>query len=183
MTCFLPIHVYDTEHSRPVAVILRPGKTPSGREVRAHLRRLVRRIRRRRPDTRITFRGDSHYAGLEAMTFCEQDGVDYIFALAGTKPLESSTRSVMQFKPNVRSRTRSWSAATPRPATRPAPGIVSAASARVEATQQGLDVRYVVTSLDIGSAEWIYDSPYCARGQAENLIKLHKTQLASDRTS
>jgi len=24
---------------------------------------------------------------------------------------------------------------------------------------------------------------YCARGQAENLIKLHKTQLSSDRTS
>jgi hypothetical protein len=28
--CFLPIHVYDTEKSRPVAVVLRPGKTPSG---------------------------------------------------------------------------------------------------------------------------------------------------------
>ena len=28
--CFLPIHVYDTERSRPVAVVLRPGKTPSG---------------------------------------------------------------------------------------------------------------------------------------------------------
>src|SRR5689334_7119263 len=26
--CFLPIHVYDTEKSRPVAVVLRPGKTP-----------------------------------------------------------------------------------------------------------------------------------------------------------
>ena len=25
--CFLPIHVYDTERSRPVAVVLRPGKT------------------------------------------------------------------------------------------------------------------------------------------------------------
>jgi hypothetical protein len=35
--CFLPIQVYDTEKSRPVAVILRPGKTPSGVEVRAHL--------------------------------------------------------------------------------------------------------------------------------------------------
>jgi hypothetical protein len=34
-----------------------------------------------------------------------------------------------------------------------------------------------------GSAEWIYDGLYCARGQAENLIKLHKSQLASDRTS
>src|SRR6266542_3010018 len=32
--CFLPIHVYDTERSRPVAVVLRPGKTPSGVEVR-----------------------------------------------------------------------------------------------------------------------------------------------------
>jgi hypothetical protein len=26
--CFLPIHVYDTATSRPVAVLLRPGKTP-----------------------------------------------------------------------------------------------------------------------------------------------------------
>ncbi|MGX1394172.1 hypothetical protein AB7M70_003581 [Bradyrhizobium japonicum] len=55
--------------------------------------------------------------------------------------------------------------------------------ARIEATMLGLDIRFVVTSLDVGSAEWIYDSLYCARGQAENLIKLHKTQLASDRTS
>jgi hypothetical protein len=37
---------------------------------------------------------------------------------------------------------------------------------------RGLDIRFVVTSLDLGSAEWIYDSLYCARGQAENLIKL-----------
>ncbi|MFK4985744.1 transposase, partial [Klebsiella pneumoniae] len=34
-----------------------------------------------------------------------------------------------------------------------------------------------------GSPEHIYDTLYCARGQAENLIKRHKTQLASDRTS
>jgi hypothetical protein len=26
--CFLPIHVYDTATARPVAVLLRPGKTP-----------------------------------------------------------------------------------------------------------------------------------------------------------
>ena len=28
--CFQPIHVYDTATSRPVAVLLRTGKTPSG---------------------------------------------------------------------------------------------------------------------------------------------------------
>ncbi|PJR10745.1 hypothetical protein CEJ86_28590 [Sinorhizobium meliloti] len=44
--CFLPIHVYDAQMGRPVAIVLRPGKTPSGVEVRAHLRRLVRRIPR-----------------------------------------------------------------------------------------------------------------------------------------
>src|SRR5205823_6822322 len=51
------------------------------------------------------------------------------------------------------------------------------------ASTQGLDIRYVVTNLESGSAEWLYDTLYCARGQAENLIKLHKSQLASDRTS
>ena len=45
--------------------------------------------------------------------------------------------------------------------------------ARIEASTQGLDIRYVVTNLDGGSAEWLYDTLYCARGQAENLIKLH----------
>src|SRR3954452_3459094 len=29
----------------------------------------------------------------------------------------------------------------------------------------------------------LYESLYCARGQAENWIKFHKAQLASDRTS
>jgi hypothetical protein len=46
-----------------------------------------------------------------------------------------------------------------------------------------MDIRYVVTSLVEGSPEHIYDTLYCARGNAENLIKRHKTQLASDRTS
>ena len=54
--------------------------------------------------------------------------------------------------------------------------------ARIEATALGLDVRFVVSNLEHGSPEWS-DSLYCARGQTENLIKLHKTQLASDRTS
>ena len=56
-------------------------------------------------------------------------------------------------------------------------------TARIEATRLGLDIRYVVTNIATGTAEWLYADLYCARGQAENLIKLHKAQLASDRTS
>ena len=55
-------------------------------------------------------------------------------------------------------------------------------SPRLEATARGFDARYIVTSLG-GDARHLYEDIYCARGQAENLIKLHKGQLASDRTS
>ncbi len=183
--CFLPIHVYDTDRSRPVAVVLRPGKTPSGVEVRGHLRRLVRRIRTRWPKTRILFRGDSHYARPEAMEWCETNGIDFVFGLAGSRPLSAKveatadavrTEHAVTGKAVVRGyaetphKAKSW--------TRERRAV-----ARIEATTLGLDIRFIVTSLRFGTAEWLYDSLYCARGQAENLIKLHKTQLASDRTS
>ena len=85
--CFLPVHVYHVESGKPVAVLLRPGKTPSGAEVRILLKHLVRRIRRHWPRTRLTFRGDSHYGRTEAMAWCEENGVDYIFGLAGNPVL------------------------------------------------------------------------------------------------
>src|SRR3954451_6266592 len=183
--CFLPIHVYDTEKSRPVAVVLRPGKTPGGIEVRAHLRRLVRHIRTRWHKTRITFRGDGHYARLEAMNWCENNGIDYVFGLSGTKPL---ARKVDEVADDIRTRRAIENLAVLRGYTETRHKAKSwdrerRTVARIEATMLGLDIRFVVASLDVGSAEWIYDSLYCARGQAENLIKLHKTQLASDRTS
>jgi len=50
-------------------------------------------------------------------------------------------------------------------------------------TRKGADVRYIVTNIKGGRARYLYEKVYCARGQAENLIKRHKSQLASDRTS
>jgi Transposase DDE domain group 1 len=46
--------------------------------------------------------------------------------------------------------------------------------------RQEVDIRYVVTSLK-GSVEHLYEDVYCQRGQMENLIKLHKAEMASDR--
>ena len=183
--CFLPIHVYDTATSRPVAVLLRPGKTPSGPEIRGHLRRLVRAIRRHWPDTHITIRGDSHYGRPEVMDFCDEQGIDFVFGLAGNDVLR---RLVEPDADDVRVRRAEANAAVIRHYTETRYGARSwhvdrRVVARIEATTQGLDIRYVVTSFTDGSAEWLYDSLYCARGQAENLIKLHKSQLASDRTS
>jgi hypothetical protein len=55
--------------------------------------------------------------------------------------------------------------------------------ARVEAGPQGIDTRFIVTSLAKPSGRTIYQDIYCARGQAENHIKAWKTHLAADRTS
>jgi Transposase DDE domain group 1 len=183
--CFLPIHVYDTATARPVAVLLRPGKTPSGAEILEHLRRLVRRIRRHWPTTRLTIRGDSHYGRPEVMAWCEANGIDYIFGLSGNAVLD---RLVEPIADEVRVRRALTQAKAVRYHTEIRYGAKSWRSerrvaARIEATPQGLDIRYVVTNLRRGSAEWLYAAMYCARGQAENLIELHKAQLASDRTS
>ena len=183
--CFMPIHVYDIATSRPVAILLRPGKTPSGHEVRCHVRRLVRRIRSHWPTTRLTIRGDGHYGRPEVMAWCEANAVDYIFGLPGNAML---SRLLEQAADDVRVRRAEEQVAVLRRYTELRYGAKSwgckrRVSARIEATALGLDIRCVVTNLRSGSAEWLYDTLYCARGQAENLIKLHKSQLASDRTS
>jgi Transposase DDE domain group 1 len=183
--CFLPIHVYDTATARPVAVLLRPGKTPSGAEIRGHLRRLVRRIRQHWPTTRITIRGDSHYGRPEVMAWCEANDLAYIFGLSGNAVLD---RLVEPIADDVRVRRAEAQAPVVRRYTETRYGATSwgcerRVAARIEATPKGLDIRYVVTNLRRGTAEWLYAGMYCARGQAENLVKLHKDQLASDRTS
>ena len=136
--CFLPI---------------RPGKTPGGVEVRAHLRRLVRHIRKCWPK-RASPSG--------AMVDAKADEVRVERAM--------ENRQVVRSYAETGHKAKSW--------TRERRAV-----ARIEATPLGLDIRFVVTDLEYGSAEWLYESLYCARGQAENLIKLHKTQLSSDRTS
>jgi hypothetical protein len=183
--CFKPVHVYDSATGRPVMVLLRPGKTPSGKEVRGHLRRLVRRIRRHWPNTAITIRGDCHYGRPQAMKWCESNGVDYIFGLAGTKTLAAKVEAAADA-------IRVERAEKGAEAVRGFAGTSHAAkswskerrvAARIEATAKGLDIRYVVTNIETGTAEWLYAGLYCQRGNAENLIKLHKGQLKSDRTS
>jgi Transposase DDE domain group 1 len=186
--CFLPIHVYDTATGRPVAMLLRTGKAPSGAETAGHLRRLIRRIRHHWPDTHITLRGDGHYGRPENMAWCEKNGIDYVFGLPGNTALHAdpiivsggdacatdrALRGLGELRRYVETRyaAKSWGTAGRRVA------------ARIEASSLGLDIRFVVTSIEHGSAEHIYDTLYCARGQAENLIKLHKAQLKSDRTS
>jgi Transposase DDE domain group 1 len=90
--CFLPIHIYEGTSGKPVAVILREGKTPAGREVRTILKHVIGRIRGHWPEVRILVRGDSHYGRVEAMEWCEEHGVDYVFGFGGNAVLKAVTQ-------------------------------------------------------------------------------------------
>src|SRR5918994_1878636 len=116
----------------------------AGLEVRAHLRRLVRRIRQRWPKTRILIRGDGHYGRPEVLDWCEDNGVDYVFGLPGNRVLarlvdepadDIRTRRALGRMPALRGfaetryQAKSWRAER-------------RACARIEATTLGLDVRF-----------------------------------------
>ena len=183
--CFLPIHIYEATSGKPVAMILREGATPSGEEVRTVLKHVIKRIRRHWPKVKILVRGDSHYGRDEAMEWCEETaGVDYVFGFSTNEVLQGLTRQAadaiavqrvhsgedkLRGFMDFRYGAKTWD-------------MERRLVARIEATSKGLDVRYVVTSLKVG-AKHLYEALYCARGNAENFIKLHKSQLASDRTS
>ena len=170
-----------------LAMLVRTGTTPTGKEAAGHIRRLVRHIRSHWPTTHITIRGDGHYGRPEVMEWCEAGGVDYVLGLP--------TNAVLRADPNI---VKLADACAVKRAINQDPALRNYAetrygakswkcqrrvAARIEASTLGMDIRYVVTSLTKGSAEHIYDTLYCARGRAENLIKMHKAQLASDRTS
>src|SRR6202521_2858844 len=91
--CFLPIHIYEGTTGKPVAVILREGKTPGGVEVRTILKHVIGRIRGHWPKVQILVRGDSHYGRVEAMEWCESEKVDFIFGFGGNNVLKALTQA------------------------------------------------------------------------------------------
>jgi hypothetical protein len=148
------------------------------------LRHVIGRIRARWPAVKIVVRGDSHYGRPEAMAWCERNRIGYIFGLAGNpvllrqvSPLAEDAAmgrlagegdKVRRYD-DFRYAAKSWK-------------IERRVIARVEAGPQGADSRFIVTNLP-GLPKALYEKVYCARGQAENLIKAHKLHLASGRTS
>jgi len=150
--CFQPIHIYEATTGKPVAIILRPGKTPDGAEVTLVLRHVIGHIRARWPAVDVMVRGDSHYARPEAMAWCERQRVGYIFGLAGNAVLlrrvgnlaeeaalgrlDGEADKVRRYG-DFRYAATSWK-------------VERRVIARVEAGPQGADSRFIVASGRLG---------------------------------
>lgn len=196
---FAPFLVYHAESGAPVVAVLRPARTPKGSETRTLVRHLTERIRRQPlwQTARLVWRGDGHYGRDEVMDWCENNDCDYVFGLGGNKVLD-------RLVSNAADHLLFWHALSEEPKVRCYTEVEYAAKgwsrrrrviARIEVSlepdpesadrkgmRQSLDIRYVVTSL-AGRPQHIYEDVYCQRGQAENLIKLHKVQCSAQRTS
>ena len=128
------------------------------------------------------------------MEWAENNDADYIFGLAGNAALDALVAETavnlrfhhaMSSKPKLRTfasfmyQAGSWK--RPRKVVARLECSLQPVAGETGMRQE-VDIRYVVTSLE-GSAQHLYENVYCQRGQMENLIKLHKAQLASDRMS
>lgn len=180
---FQPIVVFDGE-GRLVGAVLRPARRPTGKESAAHIRRLIRQIRRHWPSTEILLRADSHYGTPEVLDLCDALGLHYVFGLSKNarlrehvQTLEASTAERYSCEGEKLRRFKSFSYAA-RSWSKDRRVI-----ARVEVGPLGRDTRFIVTNLMGPRGKHLYEKIYSARGQAENHIKAWKTHLASDRTS
>lgn len=183
--CYLPLYVFCDDHL--LCARLRPSNLDASKGSLEELKRIVRQIRDRWPDVQIIVRGDSGFARDDLMTWCEDNGVDYVFGLAKNNRLVKKilkqlkkakkrfwkTGRAARYYRGFRYRTlKSWSRSR---------RVVG----KAEQLSKGENPRFVVTSLanEEFSAKELYEDLYCARGDMENRIKEQQLGLFADRTS
>jgi hypothetical protein len=186
--CYLPLYVFCGEHV--LCGRLRESNHDAAFGSLAEIRRIVTQIRAAWPEVKIILRGDSGFCRNELMSWCEDNGVDFVFGLARNQRLRRIIGEQMW------EATQQW-AKTGKPAriftefeyqTKKTKKGGWDHERRVAAKAEHIDgkenPRFVVTSLS--SEQWaaqaLYEELYCARGDMENRIK-EQFSLFADRVS
>ena len=184
--CYLPLYIFCGEFL--LSAQLRSAKVDPAKGALTDLQRVVAQIRKKWRRVPILVRGDSGFCRDAIMTWCERQGIDYVFGLAKNPRLikevkEELTAAEAEWKKtgekarvfkNLRYQTvqKTWSR-------------TRRVVAKAEHVSQGSNPRFVVTSL---AAKWfpaavVYEVVYCERGEMENRIKEQQLGLFADRTS
>lgn len=183
--CYMPLHVYEGLSGKLITTILKPGQRMKGAQLLPIVKRLVTAIRQRWSKTLIIIRGDSHFTAPELMNWVNtQPDVGFVTGLGANPRLTKQVEDHLKRAKNVYEKTKekvslfhgfyyqadSWAK-------------MERVVAKVEVSNQGVNIRFVVTSFSQAKATDLYQIAYCGRGQDENYIKDHKLYLKSDRTS
>ena len=189
-TCYLPLFIFDGLSGALVTAVLRPGRRPTGAENAMIMKRVLKLIRQRYPDTHILVRGDGHFSNPELIKLIDaMPNTDFIFGLAGNAVLNRLAEPTLQQARALHAQRQAFG---DHASVRLYEEFQYAAGSwhkpcrvilKAEVMALGDNPRFVVTSMDLPDPQTIYCDLYCARGQAENFIKQVKCDLAADRTS
>jgi len=186
--CYLPLYIFCGEHV--LCARLREANHDAAFGSRQEIQRIVAQIRTAWPNVKIIVRGDSGFCRNELMSWCESQGVDFVFGMARNQKLRRIIGAQMH------QATQQWNE-TGQPAR-----VFTEFDYQTKKTKQGgwdcerrvaakaehiegkENPRFVVTSLAAGQwpAQVLYEELYCARGDMENRIKEQFT-LFADRVS
>jgi hypothetical protein len=186
--CYLPLYVFCGDHV--LCARLREANHDASFGCLTEIGRIVTQIRAAWPEVKIILRGDSGFCRNELMSWCEGQGVDFVFGLARNQRLRRIIGAQMH------EATQQWNQ-TGKPARVFTEFEYSAKKTkkggwdrerRVIAKAEHIDgkenPRFVVTSIESGegAAQALYEEMYCARGDMENRIK-EQFSLFADRVS
>jgi Transposase DDE domain group 1 len=183
--CFLPLYIFCGDHL--LCARLRPSDIDASAGALKQLQRIITRIRQAWPKVKIVVRGDSGFCRDPIMTWCEANGIDYLFGLAKNSRLlkmitEQSEQARIEYE-TTKQAARVF--AELRYETRDSWSCERRVVAKAEHLDKGANPRFVVTSLDFQQypAKSLYEKDYCGRGEMENRIKEQQLHLFADRTS
>lgn len=186
--CYLPLYIFSGEHV--LCARLREADHDASFGSLQEIQRIVAQIRAAWPATKIILRGDSGFCRNQLMSWCESNGVDFVFGLARNQRLRKIIGAQMH------AATQQWKQ-TGKPArvfsefdyqTKKTKKSGWDRERRVVAKAEHIDgkenPRFVVTSLrgEAWAAQALYEELYCARGDMENRIK-EQFSLFADRVS
>jgi hypothetical protein len=186
--CYLPLYVFSRDHV--LCARLREANHDAAFGCLPEIERIVKQIRAAWPEVKIILRGDSGFCRNELMSWCESNGVDYLFGMARNKRLRKIIGKQMH------EATMQWKQ-TGKPArvftefqhsTKKTKKSGWDRERRVVAKAEHIDgkenPRFVVTSLtgERWAAQALYEELYCGRGDMENRIQ-EQFSLFADRVS
>jgi hypothetical protein len=182
--CYLPLYIFCGDDL--LAAKLRPSNIDGSYGVKKELKRIIKLIRKKWKKTKIIVRGDSGFCRDKIMSWCEGNGIHYIFGMAKNKRLLENIQDEMVlaksqfmetknpsrvFKEFIYKTLDSWNKER---------RII----AKAEYLEKGENPRFIVTNIESEeSAQELYENVYCARGEMENRIKEQQAYLFADRTS
>jgi hypothetical protein len=186
--CYLPLYIFCGDHI--LCARLREANHDASFDSLREIERIVAQIRAAWPEANIRVRGDSGFCRKELMSWCENNGVKYIFGLARNQRLRKIIGAEMH------EATQQWQQ-TGKPArvfseflyqTKKTKKGGWERERRVVAKAEHIDgkenPRFVVTNLtsEECAAQALYEREYCGRGDMENRIK-EQFSLFADRVS